>query len=171
VAETVVKVSPRNLNRQQPIVIPNGVQHIAVGEGALWVSGRFRRSVLRMNIRSGAMKEIPVDGLPQGIAVGENAVWVATRGKATITRINPRSGRTRPIDVDYTPTQVAVGGGSVWATAREANRLIRINPNRRRVIDNVETDGRPFALDVTKGNSVWLTLINDKAIQRVKFTR
>ena len=169
--ETVVKVSPGNLDRQQSIAIPDGVQYIAVGEGALWVSHRFRRSVLRMKIGSGAMKEIPVDGLPQGIAVGENAVWVATRGKATITRINPRSGRTRPIDVDYTPTQVAVGGGSVWATAREANRLIRIDPDRRRVIDNIETDERPFALDVTRGNSVWLTLVNERAIQRVKFTR
>ncbi|MGI8506778.1 MAG: hypothetical protein ACR2MK_08245, partial [Solirubrobacteraceae bacterium] len=106
-----------------------------------------------------------------GIAVGENAVWVATRGRATITRINPRSGRTRAIDVDYSPTQVAVGGGSVWATARDANRLIRIDPDRRRVIDNIETDQRPFALGVTKGNSVWLTLVNERAIQRVKFTR
>jgi len=169
--ETVVKVSPGNLGRQQTITIPGGVQYIAVGEGALWVSQRFRHSVLRMKIGSGEMREIPVDGLPQGIAVGENAVWVATRGRATITRINPRSGRTRPIDVDYSPTQVAVGGGSVWATARDANRLIRIDPDRRRVIDNIETDQRPFALGVTKGNSVWLTLVNERAIQRVKFTR
>jgi predicted Ser/Thr protein kinase len=171
VPETVVKVSPGNLARQQTIRIPGGVQYIAVGEGALWVSQRFRQSVLRMKIGSGEMREIPVDGLPQGIAVGENAVWVATRGRATITRINPRSGRTRPIDVDYTPTQVAVGGGSVWATARDANRLIRIDPDSRRVIDNIETDQRPFALGVTKGNSVWLTLANERAIQRVKFTR
>lgn len=170
VPETVVKVSRDDLG-QQPIVVPGGVQYIAVGEGALWVSHRFRRSVLRIKLSDGARKEIGVAGLPQGITVGENAVWVATRGEDTITRINPRSGRTRRVDVDYSPTQIAVGGGSVWATAREANRLIRVDADSRKVIENIETGKRPFALDVTKANSVWLTLLDENSIQRVRFTR
>jgi streptogramin lyase/predicted Ser/Thr protein kinase len=168
--ETVVRISPGTLG-QQAIDVPGGVQYIAVGEGALWVSQRFSRSVLRIKLGSLAKKVIPVDGLPQGISVGEGAVWVGTRGNDTITRINPRSGETKPIDVDYSPTQLAVGGGSVWATARDANRLIRVDPKRRRVIDNIETGNRPFALDVTKGSSVWLTLVKEGSIQRVKFTR
>jgi streptogramin lyase len=169
--ESIVRVSPASLG-QQSIDVPGGVQYIAVAKGAIWVSQRFKKSVLRIEIESGARKEIPVDGLPQGISFGENAMWVGTRGSDTITRINPRSGETKRIDVDYSPTQVAVGGGSVWATARDANRLIRIDPDRRKVIDNIETGRRPFALEVTKGRSVWFTLASDEdAIQRVKFTR
>ncbi|MDX6704417.1 MAG: hypothetical protein QOI48_263 [Solirubrobacteraceae bacterium] len=169
--ESIVRVSPNSFG-QQSIDVPGGVQYITVAKGALWVSQRFKKSVLRIAIASGARKEIPVDGLPQGISFGEKAIWVGTRGSDTITRINPRSGETKRIDVDYSPTQVAVGGGSVWATARDANRLIRIDPNRRKVIDNIETGRRPFALDVTKGRSVWFTLASDEdAIQRVRFTR
>jgi streptogramin lyase len=168
--ETVVKVSPGTLG-QQPIDVPGGVQYIAVGEGALWVSERFRRAVLRIELSDGSRREIAVDGLPQGITVGEHAVWVATNGADTITRINPRSGQTRRIDVDYSPTQVAVGGGSVWATARAANRLIRIDATTRKVLDNIETGIRPFALDVSTGNSVWITLLGQDSIQQVTYTR
>ena len=169
-SETVVKIDPSGLTQQQ-ISIPGGVQDITVGEGALWVSNRFRSSVVRVDTGTLAMREIPVAGRPLGLAAGFGAVWVATRGDDTITRISPRGTQVKAIPVPSIPTRVAVGGGSVWATALEAGRLLRVDPERRALAERVDTGPRPFALDVVHGESVWLTLLSQGAVQPVTFAR
>jgi streptogramin lyase len=169
--ETVVKIDPSTL-AQERIPIPGGVQDLAVGEGALWVSSRFRTSVLRIDTRTGAQREIALGGKPGGLAVGAGAVWVATTGENTITRISPRGLDVQRIAVPNTPTRVTVGGGSVWATARWAARLLRIDPVRRKVVDSIKTgSSQPFARDVARGRTVWVTLIASGTVQPVRFSR
>ncbi len=168
--ETVVKVDPSTLARQG-ITIPGGVQDLAVGGGALWVTNRFAQTVTRVDVRSGAVKAIRLPGTPGGLAYGSGAAWIATSGDDTITRVSPRGLDVDAIPVPFNPTRVTVGGGSVWATAREANRLLRIDPTRREVAERIDTGSRPFALDVERGRAVWLTLLNENAVQRVTFSR
>jgi DNA-binding beta-propeller fold protein YncE len=168
--ETVVKVDPSTL-AQERIAIPGGVKDLAVGEGALWVSNRFRNSVLRIDTRTGAQRQIPLSGAPGGLAVGAGAVWVATQGKDAITRISPRGTQVQRIAVPSVPTRVTVGGGSVWATSQEGGRLLRIDPERREVVERIDTGGHPFALDVERGRSVWVTLLEAGAVQRVRMAR
>jgi streptogramin lyase len=147
------------------------VQDLAVGAGAVWVSNRFSSTVTRIRTSDGRQDVVPVGRDPKGIAVGEGAVWVASSGDDEITRINPRSLQTRSIPLQAIPERVTVGGGSVWATAKEAGRLIRIDARTRRVVDRIETGLRPFALDITRGRAVWLTLLDQDAVQRVRFSR
>lgn len=67
---------------------------------------------------------------------------------------------------------VTTGGGAVWLTTTEANRLIRIDPKTREVASaSRRTGSRPFALDVSGGDSVWVTLFNSGAVQRVQCYR
>jgi streptogramin lyase len=167
--ESVVRVSPRT-GAQQTITVPGGVQDLAVGRGAVWVTNRFRDSVVRISASTGAQREIPVGDTPKGVAVGEDGVWVASEADDVVTRINPRTRRTSRIRLEYSPERVAVGGGSVWVAARAAGRLIRIDPERRRVRGSVRTGRRPFALAVTR-DSVWVTLLGEDAVQRVRFRR
>jgi predicted Ser/Thr protein kinase len=168
--ETVVKINPSTLE-QQAIAIPGGVQDLTVGAGALWVSNRFRNSVVRVDARTGAQREIGVSGKPGGLAIGSGAVWVATQGDDTITRISPRGTQVTAIGMPSIPTRVAVGGGSIWATALEAGRLLRIDPERRRLVERIDTDPRPFALDVEHGEAVWVTALTRGAVQRIRFAR
>jgi streptogramin lyase len=169
--ETVVKIDPSTL-LQEPIPIPGGVQDIAVGEGALWVSNRFRTSVLRVDVRTGEQRAVALSGKPGGLAVGAGAVWVATQGRSTITRINPRSLAVKRISgVSTVPTRVTVGGGSVWATSLGAGRLLRIDPKLRKVVEHVKTGRQPYALDVERGSTVWLTLLESGRVQPVKIAR
>ncbi len=165
--ETVVRVD-RSTGALTRIEVPGGVQDLAVGEGAVWITNRFGSSVVRIKTSNLSQSSIPVGRSPRGIAVGEAAVWVANEGDDTVTRIRASTLRTQTIDVPDTPTRVAVGGGFVWVTAQAAGRVIRIVPQRRRVRDAVETGRRPFAVDVLPG-SVWLTLLGDDAVQRVPF--
>ena len=168
--ETVVKIDPSTF-AQQPITIPGGVQDLAVGAGALWVTNRFAQSLVRVDATTGRQTVIRLPGTPGGLAVGEGGVWVATRGDDTITRVSPRGTQVQPIAVPNIPTRVTVGGGSVWATSSEGARLLRIDPASRKLVERLDTGIRPFALDVERGRAVWTTLLGDNAVQRVSFTR
>jgi YVTN family beta-propeller protein len=173
--ESLVRIDPSiSPPGQQAIPMPGGVGDVAVGEGAVWVTNTFSGSVTRVdpnNLKD--TRRIRVGPVPNGVAVGEGGVWVALgRGKA-VARVNPRTRkRTSTIALGVAPTRVAVGGGSVWVTARDANRLFRIDPKKHRIRESLPTDSEPFALDVTDGHYVYLTLADDitnGGVQRVRF--
>jgi streptogramin lyase len=166
--ESVVRIDP-STSEQRIIPIERGVQDLAVGAGAVWVTNRFSSTVTRIRTSDLRQDVVPVGRNPKGIAVGEGAVWVASSGDDEITRINPRSLQTKHIPLRAIPERVTVGGDSVWTTAQEAGRLIRIDPHTRKVIERIETGVRPFALDVTHGRAVWLTLLDEDGVQRVRF--
>ena len=166
--ESVVRIDP-SARTQQTITVAGGVQDLTVGAGAVWVTNRFSSTVTRIRVSDGRQDVVRVGGGPRGIAVGEGAVWVASSRDDEITRINPRSLQTRSIPLEAIPERVAVGGGSVWVTAREAGRLIRIDARKRRILETVETGNRPYALDITRGRAVWLTLLDEDGVRRVRF--
>jgi predicted Ser/Thr protein kinase len=173
--ELIVRVDPTNL-LQEPISIPGGVESVAVGAGAVWVTNKFTNTVTRVDVRDlSRITTFKVGTSPKGVAVDRRAVWVAATADDSITRIDLRTHRRTRIRVGVSPTFVAVGGDSVWATAQDANRLIRIErvprPGRARRREEIDTGSRPFALDVTKG-AVWVTLLQelgDGAVQRIRF--
>jgi predicted Ser/Thr protein kinase len=166
--ESVVRIDP-STGEQREIPVERGVQDLTVGAGAVWVTNRFSSTVTRIRTSDGFSTRVRVGAQPRGIAVGENAVWVAAAGDDEITRINPRSLETKSIPLQAIPERVAVGGGSVWVTAKEAGRLIRIVARTRKVLERVDTGSRPYALDITRGRAVWLTVLDDDGLQRVSF--
>ncbi len=166
--ESVVRIDPSS-GEQRQIPVERGVQDLAVGAGAVWVTNRFSSTVTRIRTSDGVSTRVRVGASPRGIAIGEGAVWVAAAGGDEVTRINPRSLETRSIALAAIPERVAVGGGSVWVTAKEAGRLIRIDARTRRVLERIDTGSRPYALDVTRGRAVWLTVLDDDGLQRVRF--
>jgi len=168
--ESVVRIDP-STGAQRQISVERGVQDIAVGAGAIWVTNRFSSTVTRIRTSDGSAVRVAVGAGPRGIAVGEGAVWVAASGDDEITRINPRSLETKRIGLQAIPERVTVGGGSVWVTAKEAGRLIRIDAKKRTVLERIDTGSRPYALDITRGRAVWITVLDDDGLQRVRFYR
>jgi streptogramin lyase/predicted Ser/Thr protein kinase len=168
--ESIVRIDP-STGQQQEFPVEHGVQDLAVGAGAVWVTNRFRSTVTRISTRNGRSMLVRVGERPRGIAVGEGAVWVAAADDDEITRINPRSLQRRSIPLKAIPERVVVGGGSVWVTAKEAGRLIRIDARTRKVLERVDTGSRPYALDITRGRAVWLTVLGENGLQRVRFYR
>ena len=168
--ESIVRIDP-STGIQQQIAVADGVQDLAVGEGAVWVTNRFTNTVTKIRAGDGKQARVAVGPGPKGIAVGEGAVWVAASQGDEITRINPRSLQVRHVRIDAIPERLTVGGGSVWATAKEAGKLIRIDAAKRTVLERIDTGSRPFALDITRGRAVWLTLLDSGGVQRVRFTR
>ena len=125
--ESIVRIDP-STGIQQQIAVADGVQDLAVGEGAVWVTNRFTNTVTKIRASDGKQARVAVGPGPKGIAVGEGAVWVAASQDDEITRINPSSLQVRHIHIDAIPERLTVGGGSVWATAKEAGKP---HPHRR----------------------------------------
>jgi hypothetical protein len=173
--ESLVKFDPRlTTGSQQSIPIPGGVQDIVYGGGFIWVTNPFSSSVLRVDPNNlNKTRPIKVGPAPNGLAFGDGAVWVAVGLDKALKRINPSNFTVKRIGLGVVPTRVTVGGGSVWVTARDANRLFRIDPERRTRIEEIETGYEPFALDVSHGDSVWVTLVDETGgdgVQRIRFS-
>jgi DNA-binding beta-propeller fold protein YncE len=165
----IVRVDPTQRTIQKTVEMPDGVQDIAVGAGAVWVVGRYANTVTRVDVGTGQQARIFVGRNPTGIAVGGDAVWVANSGERTVTRIDTGSLGTSTIRVGDTPVGIAVGGGSVWVANRLDNTLTRIDTaTGKKVGDPVEVDTNPYAVDV-RGRHVWVTSPPKGTITRVDF--
>ena len=165
----VVRVSPSQRQVVKTIAMPDGLQDLAVGAGAVWVLGRRANTVTRIDVSTGRQQVINVGRDPAGVAVGGGAVWVTNAGDDTVTRIDTGSLVTRTIGVGDAPTRVAVGGGAVWVANRNDSTLTRIDTEtHRKVGDPVDVAANPFGLDVS-GHSVWVTSPPDGTVQRVDF--
>ena len=165
----IVRVSPSQRQIVKQVPMPDGVQDLAVGVGAVWVLGRRSDTVTRVDVVTGRQTPITVGKDPAGVAVGEGAVWVTNSGDDTITRIDAGSLVTRTIGVGDSPYRIAVGGGAVWVANRNDSTLTRIDPEtNRRAGDPLEIGSNPFAIDV-RGRQVWVTSPPDGTVQRVDF--
>ena len=164
-----IRVSPTQRTIVATVVMPDGVQDLAVGAGAVWVIGRRSNTVTRVDVATGAKRIINVGKDPAGVAVGAGAVWVTNSGDDTVTRIDQGSLVTRVIGVGDGPNRIAVGGGAVWVANRNDSTLTRIDPETgRRVADPIEVGANPFGLDVS-GHQVWVTSPPDGTVQRIDF--
>jgi YVTN family beta-propeller protein len=164
-----VRVSPTQRTIVANVLLDDSVQDLAVGAGAVWVLGRHRNAVTRVDVATGEKRLINVGQDPAGVAVGEGAVWVTNSGDDTVTRIDQGSLVTRVIGVGDGPNRVATGGGAVWVANRNDSTLTRIDPETNRPVgDPVEVGSNPFGLDVS-GHQVWVTSPPDGTVQRIDF--
>ena len=165
----VFRIDPATRRIVKRVEVPDGVQDIAVGAGAVWVVGRTADTVTRVDIANARQSTINVGAQPAGVAVGEGGVWVTNSGDDSVTRIDPGSLVTRVIGVGDAPYRVAAGGGAVWVANRNDSTLSRIDPETNRVVgDPVEVRSNPFAIDV-RGHVVWITSPPDGTVQRIVF--
>jgi DNA-binding beta-propeller fold protein YncE/predicted Ser/Thr protein kinase len=164
----LLRIDPKN--RAQPaktIELPDGVQNITVGGGAVWVIARRRNTVTRLDIASGTQRPIFVGEKPFGIAYGRGAVWVTNNGDDTVTRIDSGSLNTRILPVDRGPKGIAVGAGAVWVANSIASTVTRIDPETNQPDGQpIKVATNPYGVD-TNGDDVWVTSPGDGMVQRL----
>jgi DNA-binding beta-propeller fold protein YncE len=166
----VLRIDPRRRQVTKTIELEQGVQDMAVGAGAIWVTGRRDDVVTRVDIRTAAQREFRVGKDPSAVAVGEDGVWVANRGDDTLTRIDTGSFNTETLPVGRVPAGVGVGGNAVWVANRVGNTVMRLDPRTgERVGRSVAVPGNPYALDV-RGREVWVTSLGRGTVTRIEAT-
>ena len=103
--------------------------HVAVGEGAIWVSNTDSNSVSRIDPRKQlVVQTIPVGSSPSGIVTGNGAVWVANSLDGTVSRIDPATNTVvQRIPVGNGPAGVAFAAGSIWVANTGDETITRID--------------------------------------------
>ncbi len=142
------------------VPIPSGAVDVAVGKGAIWVSGFGTMTRLDPGTnRVVAAVETPGTEDYSQVAVGLGAVWVTADG-GRLYRIDPNSDRVVATILVGGPIQgVETGGGYVWLTrpTEGDGELIRVDPATNRVTGApIEVGPGPTAARYAFG-ALWVT--------------
>ena len=90
-ANSVGLVDPATGKLADEVPVGATPSHIAVGEGAIWVTNADGDTVSRIDPATRTVVQtIPVGSSPSGITTGNGAVWVANSLDGTVSRIDPR---------------------------------------------------------------------------------
>ncbi|MEN3280487.1 MAG: hypothetical protein V7607_1627 [Solirubrobacteraceae bacterium] len=163
----LVRVDPRTRKAVKTIPLPDGLQNITVGGGAVWVIARRANTVTRVDIASATQRPIFVGERPFGIAYGQGAVWVTNNGDDTVTRIDSGSLNTTVIPTGRGPKGIAVGAGGVWVADSIASTLTRVDPETNQPVGPpIKVATNPYAVDVA-GSDVWVTSPPTGQVQRL----
>jgi DNA-binding SARP family transcriptional activator/sugar lactone lactonase YvrE len=93
-----------------------GGQLAAVGDGALWVTDAYQRTIWRVRIGGVTGRRLDL-GQTSAIALGANSVWLTNDQASTVTRIDPETLRIlKVIQLPAPPESIAIGGGLVWVS-------------------------------------------------------
>jgi DNA-binding beta-propeller fold protein YncE len=168
--QLLLKLDPRTGALVNTIPIPRGVQTLAVGKGAVWITNRFAPTVTRVDIRTGQQSIIRVGDSPRGVDVGGNFVWVANEGDGTVSRIDPRNpDHAAQFEVGVRPRGIAASSLAVWASGYLASKLVRLDPESGQPVGTpVGTDINPYKLALS-GHTLWLTATSGNTAQQVVF--
>ncbi len=103
--------------------------HVAVGDGAIWVTNTDGHSVSKIDPATRSTEDtIEVGSSPSGITTGNGAVWVADALDGTVSRIDPDTNTVvQKIDVGNGPVGVLYAAGSVWVANTGDSTITRID--------------------------------------------
>jgi streptogramin lyase len=164
----LVRVDPRTRRISKTISLPDGLQNLAIGAGAVWVLARRANTLTRVDLRTARQQSLIVGDRPADVAVGDGAVWVTNAGEDSVTRIDTRTLNPTRIGVGRAPQGLAIGNGAVWVANLLDSTLTPIDPVSGRSGTSIDVDPNPFALDV-EGGHVWVGSLGRGTLQRVDF--
>jgi YVTN family beta-propeller protein len=108
--------------------------HLAVGEGAVWVTNADDHSVSRIDpLKRTVVQTIPVGNGPSGITTGNRAVWVANSLDSTVSRIDPGTNAVvQTIGVGNGPAGIVYAARAVWVANTGDDTITRIDADSGR---------------------------------------
>jgi DNA-binding beta-propeller fold protein YncE len=130
VAAYLWRVDPSTRRVVARIRLPRPADSIAVGAGAVWITGGGRPAIWRIDpARNRIDGRIDVGGTASGIAVGYGSLWVGDPQLGVVSRVDAKTHRVlQTIQVGRDPQQIAIGFGAVWVTQWDVRPWV---PGRR----------------------------------------
>ena len=153
----VVQVGTSSRGIEGTIPLGAGVDGIAAGDGALWVTNRVRNTLTRIDLTTRLVThEIEVGQQPEAVLFGEGSVWVAHGAARTIWRIDPRTlVRTSEVTLAAAPYDLALGFGRLWVTSALGNSITVIDIATNSLQRTLPVSGAPRGIAVD-AQQVWV---------------
>lgn len=163
----LLRIDPRTRRATTRTRLADGVSELAVGEGSVWVRSAERRSLVRVDPRTGELDRTVRTPFRSRLDVGFGKLWIA-RG-AELVALDARTGRqlgpgTRFPDV----ADVAVGEGAVWVVAGDPTRyregdpgatLFRVDPRTQRVTRSIRLSRSDVSGVAVGDGGVWVSTL------------
>jgi streptogramin lyase len=167
---TLVRIDPARNRVSGRYPVPEGINDVRAGLGAVWVVARSGTTLLKIHPQTlQVRKAIPVGPKALRADVGAGSVWVANHDDDSVLRVDPRSGEVFPIGVPRKPFGIAVRGRYVWVASFFDSTLARIDTRTSRPV------GTPIPVgfnpvDVVAGpDAVWVAGRGDDTVTQVAY--
>jgi DNA-binding beta-propeller fold protein YncE len=122
---------------------------------------KLRGHLIRIDMRSNQVTEVPVGTQPWGLAAGAGSLWVGHMSDRQVWRLDPETGEpTAKVPINDAAGGMVFGGGRVWVTT--ATGLISIDPAINEVSQTIELIERtpeegPIDVAYVDG-SIWVSV-------------
>jgi DNA-binding SARP family transcriptional activator/ABC-type branched-subunit amino acid transport system substrate-binding protein/DNA-binding beta-propeller fold protein YncE len=163
----LLRIDPRDTTVADSFELPERLDGVAVGDGAIWAISAAAASVLEIDPASGSVQsQIRITSrpgstrpIPIAIAVGEGAVWVLNGNTPSVSRIDPELGavtHTISLPVGSNPTAIATGAGAAWVALSGEGSVARIEPDSG-AMEQIPVGGAPTGVAVGRGR-LWISV-------------
>jgi DNA-binding beta-propeller fold protein YncE len=167
---TLTRIDPAGNRVSGTLAVPEGINDVRAGLGAVWVVVRSGTTLLKVDPRTlQVRKVIPVGPKALRADVGDGWVWVTNHDDDSVARVDPRSGEIFPIGVPRKPFGIAVRGRYVWVASFFDSTLARIDTRSFRVVGTpIPVGTNP--VDVVAGpDAVWVAGRGDDSVTQVAY--
>jgi virginiamycin B lyase len=146
---------------------------LAVGFGSLWIPSCGTHTLLRADVKTGAIEATvpagPADS-EGGITTGAGSVWLVTSASSELDRIDAGTNSiVARIQLPKGSFNPIFAGDSVWVASNAGNALVRVDPATNKVVGSTPIGSKPRFLTVGEG-SIWVLNQGDGTVSRVDAT-
>jgi predicted Ser/Thr protein kinase len=153
------------------VSIVHGVGAILLAGGVLWVAElRFRR-VIRVDTRSGRIREVAhLDELAFALTFGGGYLWATEPRADQAARIDVHTGNVVNCATGHQPAGLAFVGGRLFVANRTDHTVVAIDPRTtRRIGDPIRVALGPYAMTYGLGH-IWVTGVGEDTLTRLDLT-
>ena len=163
----LLRVDARSAAVAGSFELPERLDGVAVGDGAIWAISAGSASVLEVDPASGSLRSrVRITSrpgstrpIPIAVTAGQGAVWVLNGNTPSVSRIDPELGavtHTVALPVGSNPTAIATGAGAVWVALSGEGSVARIEPDSA-AMEQIHIGGAPTGVAVGLGK-VWISV-------------
>jgi DNA-binding beta-propeller fold protein YncE len=164
----LVEIDPHTATVVGRMPVPEGINDIRAGDGAVWVLGRREPNLIKVSpVTRTPIARIGVGPKALRVAVAAGYVWVTNNGDNSVARVDPKGPHVATIGVPSKPYGLHARADGIWIACYGDQSVVRIDPKTSRVTGKPIPVGlNPIGVDVAHG-SLWVTNSSDRTVTRI----
>jgi YVTN family beta-propeller protein len=164
---TITRIDPltNQVSGTIPVDPSSGLNGIAAGAGAVWVSNAEQGIVYRIDPSTNqVIATIQVEPWSSQIATTQEAIWVTNPITPILTKIDPGTNEvSAAIRLDCSTRELAVDATAVWVACDSVPALLRIDPLTNQIVARIAVGNHPQGVAIGS-SGIWVASITDNTL-------